>query len=206
MIKIGLTGNRYSGKNTVSKLFKDISIPVFYADIVLKFILNHNLDVIKDVKRKFSYDIYDERDMLDLRKIKSAKDFDTIVDVADFELRKSYEKFRLDNKNSIYTIFNTSILFERGWNTYMDYTINVFCTKKERLERCKKSTGFTTTQVYDLFKNEMEDLDKNALSTYVLHNYANPSALFSSIEKQVNELDQKIIDKFILKEQTELSY
>jgi len=43
MIKVGLSGNRYSGKTAVSKMFKQIGIPVFDADIVLKFIIGHCL-------------------------------------------------------------------------------------------------------------------------------------------------------------------
>ena len=45
MIKIGLTGNRYSGKDRVCKIFEQISIPVFQADVVLKFIINHNFEI-----------------------------------------------------------------------------------------------------------------------------------------------------------------
>ena len=40
MIEIGLTGCRYSGKTSVSKMFKQIGVPVFDADTILKFILN----------------------------------------------------------------------------------------------------------------------------------------------------------------------
>ena len=42
MIKVGLSGNRYSGKNRVVAMFKQIGIPVFEADVILKFILQHN--------------------------------------------------------------------------------------------------------------------------------------------------------------------
>ena len=32
MIKVGLSGNRYAGKDAVSKLFEQIRVPVFDAD------------------------------------------------------------------------------------------------------------------------------------------------------------------------------
>ena len=44
MIKVGLSGNRYAGKDAVSRLFEQIRVPVFDADIVLKFILNYNFE------------------------------------------------------------------------------------------------------------------------------------------------------------------
>ena len=46
MIKVGLSGNRYSGKSTVCKLFKQIGIPVFEADVILKFIISRDLETI----------------------------------------------------------------------------------------------------------------------------------------------------------------
>jgi dephospho-CoA kinase len=36
MIKVGLSGNRYSGKNEVCNIFRKLTIPVFEADTVLK--------------------------------------------------------------------------------------------------------------------------------------------------------------------------
>ena len=40
MITLGLSGSRYSGKKTTVEVFKRIGIPVFDADLILKFILN----------------------------------------------------------------------------------------------------------------------------------------------------------------------
>jgi len=52
MVKIGLTGNRYSGKDRTARLFEQITIPVFHADIILKFILNHNFEMQHKLKPK----------------------------------------------------------------------------------------------------------------------------------------------------------
>ena len=41
-LKVGFTGNRFSGKTRVSKVFKQIGIPIFDADVVLAFIINHD--------------------------------------------------------------------------------------------------------------------------------------------------------------------
>ena len=41
MLEIALTGCRYSGKSSVSKLFRKIGVPVFDSDTILKFILNN---------------------------------------------------------------------------------------------------------------------------------------------------------------------
>ena len=70
MIKVGLTGNRYSGKDVCSKIFQQIDVPVFNADIVLKFILNYNYEINYKIRNAFG-DVFSlNGDLLDINKFK----------------------------------------------------------------------------------------------------------------------------------------
>jgi dephospho-CoA kinase len=203
MIKIGLTGNRYSGKDTVANLFEQIGIPVFNADVILKFILNFDINVNKDILDNYGEYIFTGADsMIDPKKIRSKKDFDKLVNFAEFELKRAYEKFILENRQSLYTIFHSSIIFERGWQKDMDYTINVFAPKGVRSFRCERITKQSTYNISELIKGEMEDLIKNKLATYTVHNYDGATLSFGDVCDQVNRIDRKIIDKYLIKEQT----
>ena len=196
MVKIGLTGNRYSGKNTVCGFFNKMHIPVFSADVVLKFLLNHNVEVKDKVREAFGDKIYGFSDgLLRFEKITSDSEFNGLVDIVDFEMRKSYEKFRLSHMKSIYTIFHSSILFETGWNVYMDYSINVFCPKKERIERGMMLSHNSSSKVKELLKNEMDDATKNGLADYIIHNYE--TSEYTCVIDQVSRIDQKLVDKYI---------
>ena len=203
MIKIGLTGSRYSGKDTVAKMFEQIRVPVFNADIILKFILNFDINVNKDILDNYGEYIFTgPESMIDPKKIRSKKDFDKLVNFAEFELKRAYERFRLENKQSVYTIFHSSILFERGWDKDMDFTINVFAPKDVRSLRCEKITKQSAYNISELMKGEMNDLVKNKLSDYVIHNYSSATIAFGDSCDQVNKIDQKIIDKYLIKEQS----
>lgn len=203
MIKIGLTGNRYSGKDTVANLFEQIKVPVFNADVVLKFILNFDINVNKDILDNYGEYIFTGPDsMIDPKKIRSKKDFNKLVDFADFELKRAYERFRLENKQSVYVIFHSSIIFERGWEKDMDYTINVFAPKDVRSLRCEKITKQSSYNISELMKGEMDDLVKNKFSDYTIHNYPSATIAFGDLCDQVNRIDQKIIDKYLIKEQS----
>jgi dephospho-CoA kinase len=203
MIKIGLTGNRYSGKDTVAKMFEQIGIPVFNADIILKFILNFDINVNKDILDNYGEYIFTGPDsMIDPKKIRSKKDFDKLVNFAEFELKRAYERFRLENRQAVYTIFHSSIIFERGWDKDMDYTINVFAPKDVRSLRCEKITKQSAYNISQLIKGEMDDLVKNKLADYTIHNYASCAIAFGDTCDQVNRIDRKIIDKYLIKEQT----
>jgi dephospho-CoA kinase len=68
MIKVGLSG-RYSGKDRTARVFKQIGVPIFEADVILKFILNYNEELIDLIKIKIGSE-YFTKDELDFRKIK----------------------------------------------------------------------------------------------------------------------------------------
>ena len=46
MIKVGLSGNRYSGKDEICNIFRKLTIPVFEADTVLKFIIDQRIEFV----------------------------------------------------------------------------------------------------------------------------------------------------------------
>ena len=48
----------------------------------------------------------------------------------------------------------------------------------------------------------MDDLFKNKLADYTIHNYTSCAIAFGDTCDQVNRIDQKIIDKYLIKEQT----
>jgi dephospho-CoA kinase len=195
MIKVGLSGNRYSGKTSICKMFKQIGIPVFDADIVLKFIIGHSLETNKIIKEKIGDHIFKNGD-LDSKCI-SDSDFQEILYYATFELMKAYDNFNEKNKQSIYSIFHSSFLFETNWIDNMDYNINVFCPKLERMQRCKEMTKMKFSNISYMLRNEIDDLDKNKKSVYVIHNYSGTDPL-----TQVNKIDQNIIDIYLKNEQT----
>jgi dephospho-CoA kinase len=198
MIKIGLTGNRYSGKDITASLFKGISIPVFNADVILKFLINHNFDMSYKIKRKIDKSFF-TNDELDLTKL-TGPVLDEIIDIVEYELFSSFKKYQLRNANSIYTIFHSSILFERDWNKKMDYSISVFSPISDRVNRSLETNNIGILDAYSLAQREMKDLSKNSISDFIIHNYNDDINPFGSLSTQVNDIDKKIIDKYLSSE------
>ena len=111
MITLGLSGSRYSGKKTTVEVFKRIGIPVFDADLIVKFILNHNHELLSDVRREIGSDLFLNH-QLDFRRLKKST-FDKVLDVVEDDLFNAFNKFcdRYERKGAIYTIFHSSLLF-----------------------------------------------------------------------------------------------
>jgi dephospho-CoA kinase len=202
MIKIGLSGNRYSGKNRVSSLFKQIGVPVFEADVILKFILNHNYELQAEISDRVGR-LYFKDGLLNEEKVKKDGVFSKIMEIVEPELYRAWQKFQEKNYKSIYCIFHSSILFEREWNKSMDFNISVFAPYADRVDRCKFLTNKSVSSIYSLSKLEMDELDKNKLSEYVIHNYNDDSPFYGDALTQVNKIDKKIIDNFLKNKMTD---
>ena len=200
MIKVGLSGNRYSGKSRVANLFKQIGIPVFDADTVLRFILNYNWELLGDIKEELGSEIF-QGDYLNFREIKNPEVFNNVLKLVEPDILRAYDRFN-KKQNSIYTIFHSSILFERGWDKKMDRSISIFASHTDRISRCKQLTKMGLLQINDLSKTEMDHLEKNRLSDYTIHNYNDETSAFGDTFNQVCKVDQKIIDTYLFNEAT----
>jgi dephospho-CoA kinase len=112
-------------------------------------------------------------------------------------LFENFDKFMSKNTQSIYCVFHSSILFERGWDKTMDYNVNVFSPTNDRMERCKYLTSKTVSSIYNLAKTEIDDLEKNRKSDFVVHNYNEENPALGDILSQVSNIDQKVIDDYL---------
>lgn len=209
MITLGLSGSRYSGKNTVVEIFNRIGVPVFDADLILKFILNHNHELLGEVRKELGSDIFINH-QLDLRGLKSST-FDKILDIVQDDLFNAYKKFNDKNerKGAIYTIFHSSILFERQWDKKVDLSITVFSPEGDRLKRARYQTNEGLLNIRDRMKTEMDPLEKNEMADYILNNFNDGEVVghiglqpgkLPTLLKQVNQIDQKVIDEYLYKE------
>ena len=201
MVKVGLSGNRYSGKTTICKGFSLIGVPVFEADVILKLIINHDFNVITKIKETMGSSIFTPMSFVDPETIRSKEDFDKIIDCAYPYLMRAYDKFNFTNSHSIYTIFKSSILFERNWNSMMDFNICIFAPKYTRVDRCRHKSKTENLgrfkkdylSIDKLLANEIEDGSKNVLANFVIHNYA----AARPITEQISKIDSDIISKYV---------
>lgn len=195
MLEIGLTGCRYSGKTSVAKLFKQIGVPVFNADTVIKFILNYRTDFDTAIKTNVGTFVF-KNGVLDPDQFITDSLFDRTIDVIEFELFQAYERFKHKNLEATYVIFESSILFEREWDRKFDKVISIFAPKEERVYRCKIDTDDRVDQIWSLFDKEMSELSKNNKSDYVIHNYdTGPDVL-----TQINNIDLEVINSHLAEE------
>lgn len=193
MLKIGLTGSLYSGIDDVAQTMREMNIPVFDADLALKFIFSYREDVIKNIKIQLGSEVF-ASGVLNPDKFNTNEKFNRLIDIAQFELLKCYELWRLKNRRYKYTVFKSSILYEKGLDSHMNDTICIFRPKDARVVEMRNRTGLSIIDIDRTLSNEMEDLTKNQKSTYIIHNYEEAS---KSVRGQIKVIHNKISEKVI---------
>ena len=166
---------------------------------MVRFILAHEYNILAQIRDNVGHQYFKEG-RLNPSVIEKDGVFNKIVSIIEPVLFDAYYKFEKKNAGSVYTIFNSSILFERKWNERMDFNISVYAPFIERVERAKKAPekGLENiSSITFLLSKQQDELDKNFNSDYVIHNYNE-----FDIQGQVNKIDQKIIDTYIKNELT----
>jgi len=189
MIKVALTGNRYSGKNTAIKHFKSHDVPVFDSDTVLKFIINYNNQAISKIKEEFGANTI-RYGMIDSQKFDTDAKLDRLFDIVEFDMIEAYNRWLLRYSMYTYTIFKSSILFERRLEKTFDTTINVFCPLKIRVDRYLSNSINSSNKwtVMEAMTQEMNEYDKNAKADYIIHNYDDIKPLDNQVDFIHNDI------------------
>lgn len=68
------------------------------------------------------------------------------------------------------------------------------------MERCRELTKNKISDIAYLLRTEIDDLDKNRMANFVVHNYEGRKAL-----DQVHQIDQFVIDSYLTSEQSIVS-
>lgn len=191
MLKVGLTGNLCSGYEDVAAQFQKLGVPVFDADVVSKFMIHYDEIISKDIRIRFGQKSF-EHGFLNDRVFDTTQKLDLLLDTVNKKLMQSWERFRIKHSREPYVIFKYALLFERGIDSSMNYTICSFRPKDDRVLLLKDLSGIPFVEAYSLIENGPDDYQKNKLSTYVIHNYDDA---FVGLEKQAQEIDRKLKSK-----------
>jgi len=173
MRKIGITGNIGSGKTWVCKIFEALDIPIFYADLEARIILN-SPSVITELADTFGSQIVSSTEKIDRKALAS------IVFNNSSELNKLnriiHPKLRLmflnwaQKQEALYVIQEAAILFENGFDAIMDKTITVAAPKNIRLGRVIKRDGASQEEVLARMKHQWSDIKKENAADYIIQN------------------------------------
>lgn len=191
MFRIGLTGGIGSGKTTVARIFEVLGVPVYYADITAKRLMNEDESLSLALQDAFGKEIYAdgklERKLLAEKVFNDEKKLQLLNSIVHPLTIQDAEKW-VKEQTSSYIIKEAALLFESGSNKALDFVIGVSAPLQLRMERAIARDNVTREQVTARMNKQMDEAKKMDLCDFVIINDEQQMLI-----PQVLELHQKFL-------------
>ena len=188
---VGLTGGIGSGKSTVARMFELLNVPVYYADLEAKKLLNES-DTIKDGMRQlFGENAYIDnvlnRAYIAEIVFKDKEKLNALNDLIHPKVQNHFLKWVAEQRTP-YIIQENPLIFEKQQQDVFDKIITVTADKELRIERVMARDSVSKDQVLDRMANQMEDREKIVSADYVIYNET-----LEGSKIQVDQIHQELL-------------
>ncbi|MBW8051885.1 MAG: dephospho-CoA kinase [Cytophagales bacterium] len=177
-LKIGITGGIGTGKSIVCKIFELLGIPIYDADARAKWLLTHDVELIKQIRQHFGENVYLSvndnqlnKKILSDRIYKNPNQLDLLNSLVHPKVMDDYEKWQKNNIHHPYIIKEAALLYESGSYQYLDKIITVYAPVSLRIERIlKRDPHRTESDVKAIMAAQISDEQKVKKADYVIYN------------------------------------
>ncbi len=187
-MKIGVTGIYASGKGTVCSMFQDLGAQVIDTDILAREIVMPGADGLKALVREFGDEILAGDGSLDRRAFanivfKSPEKVTRLNEITHPLILNKVMNTVAQSPGDIFMI-NTPLLFESGFDRFMDKNIVVVANRSQVLERGVKRDNITEQEIIDRLDHQISLNEKVKMADHVIDN----SSTLENTKRQVLEI------------------
>jgi dephospho-CoA kinase len=191
MVRVGLTGGIGSGKTTAAQIFEVLGIPVYYADIEAKRLMNEDKELRSDIIKVFGEQAY-INDSLDRKFIASIvfadpQKLQSLNSIVHPATKKDSEKW-MKMQTTPYAIHEAALIFEANVNDRLDYVIGVSSPQELRIRRAIERDKVSKEEVLKRMNKQLDEEAKMSKCDFVLINDEQQLLI-----PQVLELHNKLI-------------
>ena len=191
MIVVGLTGGIGAGKSTIATFFKELNVPVYFADNEAKRLMHTSKVVKEKIINEFGENAYihNKLNRLFLAAIvfNDKSKLTAINAIVHPSVSNSFKRWT-HKQTSPYVIQENAILFENGTSHKFDYIITVTAPLDEKIQRVMVRDNVKRADVLTRINNQISDSEKIKRSDFVIHNLD----LVSS-KKEVIKIHKKLL-------------
>lgn len=173
-MKIGVTGIFASGKGTVCAMFEELGARVIDTDIIARDVVEPGTDGLKMLVDEFGPQILGPDGALDRRGFANTvfRDPERVKRLNAIThpliLKKAAELFQ-GAPEAIFMV-NTPLLFESGFDRFMDKNIVVTAATEQALERGALRDNITKEEIQERLNNQISLNEKIKRADYVIDN------------------------------------
>ena len=173
VLRVGLTGGIGSGKSTVAQIFEVLGIPVYYADIAAKRLMNEDAELKLAITNIFGKQAY-ANNVLDRKHISSI----VFSDPAKLELlnsivhpatKKDGEAW-MHSQTTPYAIHEAALIFEAKVSERLDKVIGVSSPIELRIKRAMKRDNADRNEILKRMNQQLDEELKMSNCDFVLIN------------------------------------
>lgn len=193
MLRIGLTGGIGSGKTTIAKIFEVLGIPVYYADVEAKRIMNEDTELRTSIIKEFGESAYSEGKLnrAYISSIVFSNNYklellNSLVHPATIRDADSW----MQKQDAPYVIKEAALLFESGAAEHLDQIIGVFAPVSLRIKRVMDRDNVQREEVIKRMNYQVNDSIKMKLCDFVIVNDEQ-----SSVMEQVLKIHEELFQK-----------
>lgn len=187
----GLTGGIGSGKSTVSRLLEIMGIPVYAADAESKKLVGASPHIREQLSAKFGSQLYRDgkldRAMLASLIFGNEENLQFANSVIHPAVFEDFRHWTAQQNNVSFTVIESAILFDSGFNTAVDITVTVSAPLEVRIRRVEQRDRTCRETVLARINSQISEEERNRLSDYIIFN-DNVHALLPQVENLVNAL------------------
>lgn len=173
ILRIGLTGGIGSGKSTVAQIFEVLGIPVYYADIEAKRLMNEDEELRASISNVFGKEAY-AGEVLDRKYIAAI----VFSDPSKLALLNSlvHPATKKDGENWMhrqttpYAIHEAALIFEAKVSERLDYVIGVSSPLELRIKRAAERDKVSRDEILKRMHQQFDEEDKMSRCDFVIMN------------------------------------
>lgn len=173
MIKIGITGGIGSGKSVVASLLDLSGIPVYIADTESKRLTETSPVIREQLTALLGNDLYTEKGLNKKRLASSIFNSpDTLRQVNAIihpEVNRDFSAWA-DQQRSPFCAIESAILFESGFDRFVDLSLMVYAPLELRIRRALCRDAVSRSEVIARIESQLPDEIKKERSDYTVYN------------------------------------
>ncbi|MCB9187017.1 MAG: dephospho-CoA kinase [Flavobacteriales bacterium] len=190
---IGITGGIGSGKTTTCKIFEQLGVPVYYADVRAKELMTQE-PLRSKIIQAFGENAYLNgqlnRTYLAKEVFNSKEKLSVLNGIVHPAVGDDFDEWLERQKAADYVLKEAAILFESGAYHAVDFTVLVIAPEDVRIDRVVKRDGISREDVMKRMKNQWTQERKAKLADHIVNNDGSKMLI-----PQVLELHKKFSKK-----------
>lgn len=193
MIRVGVTGGIGSGKSTVCRLFEELGARCYDSDSRAKWLMQNDEQLRSELIALFGEEVYDSEGRLDRARLAgevfgNSERLAALNGAVHPAVGRDWERWcaERESEGAAYTILESAILFDCGFDSKVDRTVTVSAPEKLRVERAAARDGASEELIRRRIEAQMSDSERETRAHHTIVNID-----LATLREQVEELHKE---------------